>query len=180
MWIGIVVLCTFALAALASLVLSVRGALRREWHLAITFLVPAVGIGGPIAMLAGPAMWIWLFGNPDLRTLPESATQITASDLGSLIPGRTVVGMYYEKGKWQHFQEEYMADGNLRGSGGPDDNPTQFSWSGSWKLDGDQMCWKYDQDFSCSAVYRDGDRYDAVNDSNEINNWFKPTDATSE
>lgn len=178
MWIGIVVLCTFSLIALAALALAGRAAFERQWHIAIALLVPALGLGGPIAMLAGPTAWISVFGNPDLKDLPATATRLSHDELAKLFTGHAVVGMYYQDGTWLHFREEYHLAGDISGTGGPDDDPTKLSWDGSWKIAGDQMCWKYDQDFACNPVYADGDRYDSVNGRNEIESWFKPAKAS--
>jgi hypothetical protein len=177
MWIGMIVLCTFVFAAIASLALAIRSGFKGQWHMTVAFLLPALGLGGPIAFLAGPAAWIWLFGNPDLRVLPKAATQLAAADITKLVSDHSVAGMYYDTsgGVWLHFQEQYRADGGLTGTGGPDDNPTKISWTGSWRLDGDKMCWRYEQEETCRAVYADGDRYDAVNDRNEVDTWFKPS-----
>ena len=78
MWIGILVLITFGICAIACLVLSIRGAMQGKWHVFGALLLPAFGIGGTIVMLVARPISLELFGDPNLEILPESAEAILA------------------------------------------------------------------------------------------------------
>lgn len=173
MWIGIIVLCTFGAAALVSAFFAIRCAFTGQWHMTIGLSVPAVIIGGALCVIVGPTIWMELAGNPDLDDLPNEARMLTGDELAELYTGNTVEGRYYEDGVWQVFTESYEPSGELAGAGGPADDPTRHSWSGEWKVEGDQVCFNYDSEYSCEAVYRVGDDYVGTNHRDEINTSFQ-------
>jgi hypothetical protein len=173
MWIGIIVLCTFGAAALVSAFFAIRCAFHGQWHMTIGLSVPAVVIGGALCVIVGPTIWLELAGNPELDDLPGEARMLTGSELADLYSGNTVEGRYYEDGAWQLFTESYEPTGELAGAGGPPDDPTRHSWRGEWKVEGDEICFNYDAEFSCGAVYRLGEDYVAVNHRDEIDNRFQ-------
>ena len=175
MWMGIVVLCTFGLAALALLYLAVQGARRRQWHIAASMLVPAVVLGGTIVMMVAPVIRIELFGHPDLEALPEHARRVAAAELDGLYRGNTHAGTAYDEddGAWLVFERSHRDDGGLLGSSGPEDDPTDNTLRGSWSVEGDRVCLRYGNDTRCLGVFLLDGEYVEVNRRDEIETYFR-------
>jgi len=75
MWIGILVLITFSFCAVACLVISIRGAMRRQWHVFVALLIPALAIGGTIFdMVAKPLSYEIIRKVVGLRTSQEPSS----------------------------------------------------------------------------------------------------------
>lgn len=176
MWMGIVVLVTFAFAACALLVLAIRGAIARQWHIAISLMVPGVVLGGTIVMMVGPTIMLSLFGNPDLEEVPESAQLVSGSQLSEMLPGHVMVGTYYHEGDWYVLHQSF-SDTGFSGFGGPEDAPDTYSWSGSWEIVDNELC--LDQGANslpeCFMVYKVGDDYVTANGRSEIEARYQIT-----
>lgn len=173
MWLGIIVLCTFGAAALISAFFAIRSAIHGQWHMTIGLSLPAIGLGGALLYLVGPAIWLEVAGNPDLNDLPASAEQVERTELEELYAGRIHGGTYYDEGRWLQFEETYDASGNLRGQGGPESDPWLYTWRGRWEIQGDMVCFDYDDTgFDCSAIFRVEDGYVATNHRDEVTSRF--------
>jgi hypothetical protein len=181
MWLGIVVLCTFMLAALLSLIFAIRGAVAGKWHVFVALLVPAFGIGAPIVYLVGPTVSVDLFGNPDLKDLPAQAQQVDATQLRGLFADSTHTGTTYRDGQWIQFKVQYT-DSMLTGTGGTTAKPDSVTWHGSWSVDGDKVCVDIGlgRPPECSRIYRLDGKYVAVNDRNEIEMRFAVPQKTAD
>lgn len=173
MWIGIIVLCTFGAAALVSAAFAIRCAFTGQWHMTFGLSIPAIFIGGALAVLVGPTLWLEIAGNPDLQELPDEARMLSDSELTDLYADATHEGRYYEDGKWQVFSETYDATGGVIGAGGPPDDPERHKWRGAWKVEDGKVCFDYDQGFECEPIYRVGDGYVGINHRDEINESFQ-------
>ena len=173
MWIGILVLCTFGAAALVSAFFAIRAAIHGQWHMTIGLLVPAIGIGGALAIIVGPTVWMELAGNPDLESLPDEARSLTGQEIAELYTGMVHEGRTYKEDTWEAFAKTYAADGTLTGSGGPLDNPDASSWRGTWKVEGDEVCFDYGEDFACGKVFLIDDGYATRNHRDEIDGIFE-------
>ena len=181
MWMGIVVLCAFGFAALACLVLAVRGALEGKWHVAVALLLPGLVLGGSIATMVGPTVSLALFGNPDLEDVPVAARQVPGGELRGLFAGTTHSGTYYDDGAWLVYEESYSADGDISGRGGPAEDPDSISWSGTWSVAEDEVCFDYgDEGTDCGRIFRLGDRYLEVNGHDEVEVRFEVRDTPPE
>ncbi len=169
MWIGIVVLITFSLCTIACLVLSIRGAMLRQWHVAGALLIPAVGIGGTIIMLVGRPLSLELFGDANLEIVPESAQQMVGEELAEFHTGSARFGLTYDEDTqiFSWYDEVYADDGGVSGR-----NQSAVTWSGGWEVIEDQLCRSIGQNDICFSVYRDGDEYYEVNHRDEIVNRF--------
>src|SRR5690606_16592221 len=116
--------------------------------------LPAIGLGGALLYLVGPAIWLEVAGNPDLDSVPASAERVEQAELETLYAGRVHDGTYYDEGRWLLFEETYDASGNLIGEAGPESDPELYSWRGRWEIQGDTVCFDYDDiGFECAAVY---------------------------
>lgn len=174
MWIGILVLCTFGAAALVSAIFAIRSAIHGQWHMTIGLSVPAIGIGGALAIIVGPTVWMEIAGNPDLESLPGEARSLSGEEITALYAGMVHEGRYYNEDTWEAFAESYASDGDLSGVGGPFDEPQTSTWSGAWKVEGDEICFDYGDEFACGPVFRLGEGYAAVNHRDEITSTFVP------
>jgi len=173
MWLGIVVASVLGLALLAALGTAVRLAVRRRFLIALAIAVPTCLVGYFFASLAGPAAWVAIVGDPNLERVAAGAVPVPAGELRALYENHTHVGMYYDNGVWNHYRETYLPDGSLRGKGGPEANPEQWSWSGQWKIEDGEVCTKYDQDFACSRLFVSGDTYQYADDADDdVESWF--------
>lgn len=170
MWIGILVLCTFAAAALVSAFFAIRNAIHGHWHMTIGLAFPAIGLGGALAIIVGPTLWMELAGNPDLDSLPSEARSLSGQEIAELYSGMVHEGRTYNVDTWETYTETYAVDGTLAGTGGPLDNPQRRTWRGSWKVEGDQICFNYGQDFACEDVFVLDGSYVTIDRRNEIDN----------
>lgn len=173
MWIGILVLCTFAAAALVSAIFAIRNAIHGHWHMTIGLSVPAIGLGGALVILVGPTLWMELAGNPDLESLPNEARSLTGQEITELYSGMIHEGRTYDLDTWEAYAETYAADGSLEGTGGPLDDPQRSTWRGEWKVEGDQICFDYGDEFACEDVFGLDDGYVTINHRDEIDNTFE-------
>ncbi len=75
-----------------------------------------------------------------------AADKATGQQIKAAIAGNTVQGSMIDSGAYTEF---YAADGTIKGDG----------YSGTWTVEGDQMCFKYGEDpASCWDVGLDGDQ----------------------
>ena len=169
MWIGILVLITFGICAIACLVLSIRGAMQGKWHVFGALLLPAFGIGGTIVMLVARPISLELFGDPNLEILPESAEAILADDLLAAHNGTVRFGLAYddETQLFHWYDESFQEDGGFSGR-----NDAGRTWSGGWDIAESQLCLTQGQDNTCYAVHRDGDVWYQTNHRDEIVNRY--------
>ncbi|MEE2980616.1 MAG: hypothetical protein VYA71_03630 [Pseudomonadota bacterium] len=168
MWYGVAVILFIGAAILALVVATVKVALRRQWAMAATVGVPAVGLAVLYLMLAGTPLWIVLFGDPRLDDLADNAVMVTAQELEALFSDQTHSGKYYEQRTWYVYRESNSPDGQIVGSGGPTARPDTWKWSGSWKIEGGEICRKYDEGFNCEPVYRVGAVYQLIDDHDKV------------
>ena len=174
MWIGILVLITFGICAVACLVISIRGAMQGKWHIFIALLIPAAGIGGTIIMLVARPISLELFGDSNLEILPERAVAITGDDLLAVHNGTWRFGLAYD-GDTQLFHwydEAFADDGGFSGR-----NDTGQAWSGGWDVVEDGLCLTRGQDTECLSVWQDGDLWYQTNHRNEIVNRYMVMEA---
>ncbi len=174
MWIGILVLITFGICAIACLVLSVIGAMQGKWHIFGALLIPALGIGGTIIMLVARPISLELFGDSNLEDLPERAVAVTGDSLSAHHNGTSRFGYAYD-GDTQFFHwydEAYADDGGFSGR-----NDTGQTWSGGWDIVEDRICLTRGQDVDCFGVWQDGDLWYQTNHRNEIVNRYMAMEA---
>lgn len=169
MWIGILVLITFGICAVACLVLSIRGAMQGKWHVFGALLVPALGIGGTIVMLVARPITLELVGDSNLEDLPERASAVLGDDLLTVHNGATRFGLAYddETQLFHWYDEKYEDDGGFSGRNAPGQ-----TWSGGWDIVDDRICLSQGQNTTCYGVYQDGDLWYQTNHRNEIVNRY--------
>ena len=172
MWYGVGVILFIGAAILALVVATVRVALRRQWAMAATVGVPAIGLAYLYLMLVGTPLWIVVFGDPRLDDLPESAVIVTAQELEVLFSDTTHSGKYYERRAWYLYRESNSPEGQIKGSGGPSANPEAWKWSGRWKIEGDTICRDYNEGVNCKAVYRVGAVYQITDEHDKVTITF--------
>lgn len=172
MWYGVGVILFIGAAILALVVATVRVALRRQWAMAATVGVPAIGLAYLYLMLVGTPLWIVVFGDPRLDDLPESAVMVTAQELEVLFSDTTHSGKYYERRAWYLYRESNSPEGQIKGSGGPSANPEAWKWSGRWKIEGDTICRDYNEGVNCKAVYRVGAVYQITDEHDKVTSTF--------
>ena len=174
MWIGILVLITFGICAVACLVLSIRGAMQGKWHIFGALLIPALGIGGTIVMLVARPVTLELFGDSNLEDLPEHAVAITGETLSAHHTDTSRFGYAYD-GETQLFHwydETYASDGGFSGR-----NDAGQTWAGGWDVAEDGVCLSRGQDIDCFGVWQDGDLWYQTNHRNEIVNRYMAIEA---
>ncbi len=172
MWMGIVVAAFIGLAILALFRAAYKMARRREWAVAATITVPATAFAYFYLSLAAPAMWIAVFGDPNLDDLSATAVMVPADELDELFNDRMHSGRYYDDGAWYVYRETYRQEGHIKGSGGPQERPDQWAWTGSWKIEDETICRRYDSDYSCGRVYRVGAVYQETDDHGKVSSEF--------
>ena len=169
MWIGIVVLITFGLCAIACLALSVRGAMQGQWHIFGALLIPALGVGGVIVMLVARPITLELFGDSNLEDLGEGHERIVGDALRELHTGTARFGLGYDDATqvFHWYDEVYAADGGVKGR-----NDAANTWAGGWDIVADQICVTRAQNTVCHDLFRDGDAYYETNHRREIVNRY--------
>ena len=172
MWFGVAVIGFIGVTVLALVVATFKMARRRQWAMAAALGVPTAGFAYLYLTLAGPPLWITVFGDPNLDGLPETAAMVTAEELETLFSNQTHDGKYYDDRKWFVYRESHSPEGQIKGSGGPPDNPTLWNWTGSWKLEGENICRKYDEGYSCGPVYRVGAVYQQTDEHDKVSSEF--------
>ncbi len=172
MWYGVGVIVFIGAAILGLVVATVKVALRRQWAMAVTVGVPAIGLAYLYLMLAGTPLWIVMFGDPRLDDLPDNAVVVTAQELEVLFSDQTHSGKYYDKRTWYGYRESNSAEGQIKGSGGPSANPEAWKWSGRWKIEGETICRDYNEGFSCDPLYRVGAIYQHVDEHDKVTTEF--------
>ena len=172
MWYGVAVILFIGAAILALVVATVKIALRRQWAMAATIGVPAIGMAYLYLMLAGTPLWIVVFGDPRLDNLPDNAVMVTAQELEALFSDQTHSGKYWEQRTWFLYRESYSPEGLIKGSGGPPLNPEAWKWSGHWKIEGDTICRDYNEGDTCKSVYQVGAVYQRLDDHNKVSSEF--------
>lgn len=170
MWIGILVLITFSLCAVACLVISIRGAMRRQWHVFVALLIPALAIGGTIFDMVAKPLSYEIFGNPHLEDVPEGAKPLTDDDLIANYNGMSVFGLEYleDTEEFVTFDETYNDQGGFKGR-----NSNGSKWSGGWDPIENQLCTTLGQETACYDVFQDGDFFYEANHRNEIVNRYR-------
>ena len=118
MWYGVGVIVFIGAAILGLVVATVKVALRRQWAMAVTVGVPAIGLAYLYLMLAGTPLWIVMFGDPRLDDLPDNAVVVTAQELEVLFSDQTHSGKYYDKRTWYGYRESNSAEGDKSEDGG--------------------------------------------------------------
>lgn len=172
MWYGVAVILFIGAAILGLVVATVKVALRRQWAMAVTVGVPAVGLAVLYLMLAGTPLWTVLFGDPSLDDLPDNAVMVTASELEALFSDQTHSGKYYEKRTWFLYSESYSPEGQIKGSGGPPANSDAWKWSGRWKIEGETICRDFNKGYTCEPIYRVGAVYKQTDDRDKVDREF--------
>ncbi len=169
MWIGILVLITFGLCAIACLVLSIRGAMQGKWHVFGALLVPALGIGGTIFMLVARPITLELVGDSNLEILPERASAVVGDDLIAAHNATVRFGLAYdgESQLFHWYDETFHEDGGFSGR-----NATGRTWSGGWDIVENRLCLSQGQNSICYSVHQDGDLWYQTNHRNEIVNRY--------
>ena len=170
MWIGILVLITFGICAVACLVLSIRGAMQGKWHVFGALLVPAFGIGGTIIMLVARPITLELVGDSNLEDLSEHTLAVVGDDLIAAHMGTVRFGLAYD-GETQLFHwydETFHEDGGFSGH-----NAAGRTWSGGWDEVENRLCLSQGQNTTCYGVHQDGDLWYQTNHRNEIVNRYK-------
>jgi hypothetical protein len=181
MWLGVVVASILGLALFAVLGVAINFARQRRFGVAFAIALPTCLVGYFFLSLAVPALWIEIAGDPNVQTVSEDAVQVPDDALQALYENNTHVGMYYDDGEWRHYRETFLANGTIRGKGGPEDDPELWSWTGQWKIEGGRTCFKYDGDFSCSDVFVAGDTYQyADGPDGDVESWFTIAAPTAE
>jgi hypothetical protein len=81
-----------------------------------------------------------------------AAELLKGGQIRALVPGNTVQGSMEATGIYTEF---YAADGTIRGEG----------YTGSWTVEGDQMCFQYGSDPKmCWQVAKQGDQLQWIKD----------------
>ena len=174
MFVGVIVLCTFGAAALACAVLAVRGAMQRNWAVFGALLLPAVGIGGTIIMMVGPVVKVWLFGDPYLEVVSESAEKLEATGISAIYSNQEQFGLgYNEDDHTFYWFDQWVSDGG--GFKGVEQDGSTFA--GGWEILENQVCYNVSNTLTCYDVYNLGDEYAEVNHRMEIVNRFRLLDA---
>ena len=170
MWIGIVVLATFGGASLACLYLSWGAARQGKWHVFGALLLPALAIGGTIAMLIWRPVWLELFGDSKLEHVPASAQLLAGDELTAAYSATARFGLRYleREGIFRWYDETHSQKGGFKGRDDADS-----TWSGGWDEVEGRICYTLGQDTDCFDVYRDGERYYEANHRGEIVNRYR-------
>ena len=172
MWYGVGVILFIGAAIFALVVASFRVALRRQWAMAVTVGIPAIGLAYLYVMLVGTPLWIVVFGDPRLDDLPDNAVMVTAQELEALFSDTIHSGKYYDKRTWFVYRESNSAEGRIKGSGGPLANSEAWKWSGRWKIEGETICRDYNQGYTCEPVYRVGAVYQVTDERDKVTSTF--------
>ena len=177
MWIGILVLITFGICAVACLMLSIRGAMQGKWHVFGALLLPALGIGGTIIMLVSRPITLELFGDSNLEDLPERALAVVGDDLMAAHNGTVRFGIAYDDDTqlFHWYDETFHEDGGFSGR-----NATGQTWSGGWDIVENRLCLSQGQNTTCYGVHQDGDLWYQINHRNEIVNRYKVMSSATE
>ena len=172
MWYGVTVILFIGAAILALVVATVKVALRRQWAMAVSVGVPALGLAYLYLMLVGTPLWIVVFGDPRLDDLPESAVVVTAPELEALFSDQTHSGKYYDRRTWFVYRESHSPEGLIKGSGGPLSHPEAWKWSGHWKIEGETICRDYNEGYTCQPIYRVDAVYKQTDDHDKVSTEF--------
>ena len=172
MWFGIFVAAFIGLAILVLLRSAYRMARRRQWVMAVMIAAPTTAFAYFYLSIAALPLWIAFFGDPYLDDLPATAVMVPADELEELFNDRIHSGKYYDGGAWYVYRETYRQEGHIKGSGGPPENPNLWAWSGSWKIEDENICRKYDSDYSCGRVHRVGAIYQETDDHGKVSSEF--------
>ncbi len=169
MWIGILVLITFGICAVACLFLSIRAAMQDKWHVFGALLLPAFGIGGTIVMLVARPITLELFGDSNLEDRPADVVAVVGEDLAAMHSDTVRFGLRYDDDTqlFHWYDESHDADGGFSGR-----NDIAQTWSGGWDVVGDEVCFSQGQNTTCYGVFQDGDLFYEVNHRDEIVNRF--------
>ena len=170
--VGVAVILFIGAAILGLVVATVKVALRRQWAMAVTVGVPAIGLAYLYLMLAGTPLWIVVFGDPRLDDLPDNAVMVTAQELEALFSDQTHSGKYFERRTWYVYRESNSPDGQIKGSGGPTGNPEAWNRSGRWKIEGGEICRDYNEGYNCQPIYRVGAVYKQTDDHDKVSSEF--------
>ena len=168
MWFGVAVIGFIGLIFLALFVATFKMARRRQWAMATAVALPTTAFAYLYLTLVVPSLWIALFGDSNLDALPATAVMVPANELEDLFKKRTHTGRHYDDGAWYVYRETYRQGGRISGSGGPERNPTQWTWSGTWEIDGENICYHYRRDSYCRPVYKAGDVYLETNPQGDV------------
>lgn len=88
-------------------------------------------------------------------SLPAFAQDLATGDaITAAIADKTVQGSMVDSGAYTEF---YAADGTIRGDG----------YTGTWSVEGDQMCFNYGEGASCWSVRLNGDSVTWMKDGKE-------------
>ena len=169
MWIGILVLITFGICAIACVVLSIRGAMQGKWHVFGALLVPAFGIGGTIIMLVARPVTLELVGDSNLEDLPERVSAVVGDDLMAAHIDTVRFGLAYDDQTqlFHWYDESFHEDGGFSGH-----NAIGRTWSGGWDIVENRLCLSQGQNSYCYGVHQDGDIWYQTNHRNEIVNRY--------
>jgi len=170
MWIGILVLITFGACAVACLVISIRGAMAKQWHVFIALLIPAVVIGGTIINMVYKPLTYEMFGNPHLQEIPASASKLSNDAIIADFGDSAFFGEAFLEDPeiFVLYDDNYTSEGGFKGQ-----NADGTTWSGGWEAVDDQLCTTLGQDTTCYDVYRDGDWFYDANHRDEVVNRYR-------
>lgn len=174
MWVGILIALIFCGAGVA---VALNGLVwlfkRRNPAIGLSMMIPSVGFLYFFSSFAAPTLWIVIMGDPNVSGVSADARKLTQEELVEIFEGQIHDGRYYDDSdrEWYHYEENYLVSGNIRGKGGPDIDPTMWSWSGQWSIEEGQSCTTYGGDFDCNDVYFNGEVYEHVEDGDVVS-WF--------
>lgn len=118
--------------------------------------------------------------NGNEEALGAEARRLTGEELLSAFEGRRVDGMYYDDDyrQWYFFNEDYKADGEITGEGGPSHDRNKWWWRGNWSVENDQICLDYPNggDSYCREVWLEGDIYKLTTADQRVTEWHRLTD----